>query len=69
MLFSNQHHQNDHMDIADFDEFPLPKPPLISDPFASLFAADIAAMEAAAAAAASSSEYEDDGEGDKDDDE
>jgi hypothetical protein len=54
------------MGIDYFDVFPLPEPPLVDDPFTSLSATDLAAMEAAAA---SGSECEDDGEGDEDDDE
>jgi hypothetical protein len=34
------------MGIDEFDEFPLPMPPLDDDPFASLSTVDIAAMEA-----------------------
>jgi hypothetical protein len=45
------------------DEFSLPVPPLDDDPFATLSAADIAAMEAAPDAdEASGIEYEDDDE-------
>jgi hypothetical protein len=44
MLLSNQRRQNKKMGI---DEFSLPVPPLDDDPFATLSAADIAAMEAA----------------------
>jgi hypothetical protein len=56
------------MDIDKFDEFPLPVPPFDNDPFATLSAANIAAMEAAPDAnEASSSEYEDDDDGDDDD--
>jgi hypothetical protein len=66
MLLSNQRHQNLKMGI---DEFPLPVPLLDDDPFASLSATDIAAMEAAPDFdEASSSEYEEEEEG-KDDDE
>jgi hypothetical protein len=57
------------MGIDDFDEFPLPHPPLDEDPFASLSAVDIAAMEAALDTSnASGNEYEDDKEGDNDED-
>jgi hypothetical protein len=56
------------MDIDKFDEFPLPVPPLDNDPFATLSATNIAAMEAAPDAnEASSSEYEDDDDVDDDD--
>jgi hypothetical protein len=44
VLLSNQRHQNKKMGI---DEFPLLVTPLDDDPFATLSAADIAAMEAA----------------------
>jgi hypothetical protein len=68
VLLSNQRRQNEKMDIDKFDEFPLPVPPLDDDPFATLSAANIAAMEAAPDAnEASSSEYEDDDDGDDDD--
>jgi hypothetical protein len=55
------------MGINEFDEFPLPVPPLDDDPFASLSVADIAAMEAAPDddEDGSNSEYEDDEEGDE----
>jgi hypothetical protein len=66
VILSNQRRQNEHMGIDYFDVFPLPEPPLVDDPFTSLSATDLAAMEAAAA---SGSECEDDGEGDEDDDE
>jgi hypothetical protein len=60
MLLSNQRRQNEKMGI---DEFSLPVPPLDDDPFATLSAADIAAMEAAPDAdEASGIEYEDDDE-------
>jgi hypothetical protein len=69
VLLSNQRRQNEKMGIDDFDEFPLPHPPLNEDSFASLSAADITAMEAAPDTDdASDSEYEDDEEG-KDDNE
>jgi hypothetical protein len=46
MLLSNQRHQNEKMGLDEFDEFPLPVPPLDDDPFASLSSVDLAAMEA-----------------------
>jgi hypothetical protein len=52
------------------DEFPLPVPPLVDDPFASLSAADLIAMEANDdddTEGGSSSKYEDEEEGDDDD--
>jgi hypothetical protein len=67
VILSNQRHQNEHMGIDDFDEFPLPEPPLVDDPFTSLSDVDLAAMEATPDADdISSSEYEDDEEGDDD---
>jgi hypothetical protein len=60
MLLSNQRRQNKKMGI---DELSLPVPPLDDDPFATLSAADIAAMEAAPDTdEASGIEYEDDDE-------
>jgi hypothetical protein len=44
VLLSNQRHQNEKLGI---DEFSLPVPPIDDDPFASLSATDLAAMEAA----------------------
>jgi hypothetical protein len=44
VLISNQRHLTNRMGVDDFDEFPLPVPPLDDDPFASLSAADRAAM-------------------------
>jgi hypothetical protein len=62
VLLSNQHRQNEKADIDKFDKFPLPVPPLYEDPFASLSATDLAAMEAALANDDNEgSEYEDDG--------
>jgi hypothetical protein len=56
------------MGLDDFDEFPLPDPPLIDDPFDYLFIANIAAMEATPNAdEASNSEYKEDEEGEGDD--
>jgi hypothetical protein len=56
------------MGIDKFDEFPLHVPLVDDDPFATLSATDIAAIEAAPDAdEASSSEYEDDEDGDDDD--
>jgi hypothetical protein len=57
MLLSNQRCQNEKMDIDEFDKFPSPVPPLDDEPFASLFAADIAAN-----ADGSRSEYEEEEE-------
>jgi hypothetical protein len=49
VILSNQCHQNEKMVIDDFDEFPLPEPPLVEDPFASLSATNLVAIEAATA--------------------
>jgi hypothetical protein len=69
MLLSNQRCQNEKMGIDEFDEFPFPVPPLDDDLFASLSAADIAAMEASPDDDAEGSEIEnEEGEGDDDDD-
>jgi hypothetical protein len=46
VLLSNQRRQNEKLGIDEFDEFPLPVPPLDDDPFTSLSTADLAAMEA-----------------------
>jgi hypothetical protein len=46
VLLSNQRRQNEKLGINEFDEFSLPVPPLDDDPFTSLSAADLAAMEA-----------------------
>jgi hypothetical protein len=56
------------MGVNEFDEFPLPVPPLDDDPFTSLSAADRTAMEANDddTEGGSSSEYEEE-EGDEDD--
>jgi hypothetical protein len=56
------------MGIDEFDEFPLPMPPLDDDPFASLSAADLATMEVDDddAEDGSRSEYEEE-EGDDED--
>jgi hypothetical protein len=64
MFLSNQRHQNKKMGI---DKFPLLVPPLDDDPFASLSATDIAAMEATPDndADGSSSEYEEEEEGEE----
>jgi hypothetical protein len=65
VLLSNQCHQNEKMGIDEFDKFPLPAPPLDEDPFASLSATDLAAMEAAPVDDDDKgSKYEDDGEDD-----
>jgi hypothetical protein len=68
VLLSNQRRQNEKMDI---DEFPFPVPPVDDDPFASLSATDIAAMEASPNddADGSSSEYEEDEEEGEEEDE
>jgi hypothetical protein len=69
MLISNQRHLTDRMGVDEFDKFPLSVPPLDDDPFASLSAADSAAMEADDddAEGGSGSEYEEEEEGDDDD--
>jgi hypothetical protein len=68
VLLSNQRRPNEKMGIDKFDEFPLHVPPVDDDPFATLSATDIAAIEAAPDIdEASSSEYEDDEDGDDDD--
>jgi hypothetical protein len=56
------------MGIDEFDEFPLPMPPLDDDPFASLSAVDLATMEVDDddAEDGSRSEYEEE-EGDDED--
>jgi hypothetical protein len=56
------------MGIDEFDEFPLPMPPLDDDPFASLSAADLATMKVDDddAEDGSRSEYEEE-EGDDED--
>jgi hypothetical protein len=60
VLLSKQRHQNEEMGIDEFDEFPLPMPPLDDDPFTSISATDLTAMEAAAddAEGGSSTEYD-----------
>jgi hypothetical protein len=67
VLLSNQRHQNEKLGIDEFDEFPLPVPPLDDDPFASLSVVDLAAMEASPDGdeETSGNEYEED----EDDDE
>jgi hypothetical protein len=69
LLLSNQRCQNEKMGIDEFDEFPLPVPPLNDDPFASLSAADITAMEATPDddAEGSGIEYEEEEEGKEED--
>jgi hypothetical protein len=47
VLLSNQRRQNEKLGIDEFDEFSLSVPLLDDDPFASLAAADLAAMEGA----------------------
>jgi hypothetical protein len=66
VLLSNQRHQNEKMGIDEFDEFPLPVPPLDDDPFTSLSVADIMAMEASPDddTDGSGSEYEEEDEDD-----
>jgi hypothetical protein len=69
-LLSNQRHQNEKMGIDEFDEFPLLAPPFDDDPFASLSAMDLTAMEADDddAQGGSDSEYdEEDGDDDDED--
>jgi hypothetical protein len=63
VLLRNQRCQNEKLGI---DEFPLPVPPLVDDPFISLSAVDLAAMEAADddAEGGFDSEYDEDEEGD-----
>jgi hypothetical protein len=46
VILSNQRCLSEKMGIDEFDEFPLLVPPLDDDPFASLSAMDLAAMEA-----------------------
>jgi hypothetical protein len=48
MILSNQRCLSEKMGIDEFDEFPLPVLPLVDDPFASLSALDLTAMEATA---------------------
>jgi hypothetical protein len=71
VLLSNQRRQNEKLGIDEFDEFPLPMPPLDDDPFTSLSAVDLATMEATPDddEEASDSEYEEDDDDDDDDDE
>jgi hypothetical protein len=65
VLLGSQHRQNEKMGLDDFDEFPLLESPQDEDPFASLSAMDLAAMEAAPADDDDEgSEYEDDDEED-----
>jgi hypothetical protein len=68
VLLSNQRRQNEKLGIDKFNEFPLPVLPLDDDPFTSLSATDLAAMEASPVGdeEASDSEYEED-EDDNDD--
>jgi hypothetical protein len=47
VILNNQCRQNRHLGITNFNKFSLPEPPLVDDPFALLFIADHAAMEAA----------------------
>jgi hypothetical protein len=68
VILCNQCRQNEKMCIDDFNELPLPEPPLVKDPFTSHSATDLVAMEATDDDATSDSEYEDDGEGEEDDD-
>jgi hypothetical protein len=67
VLLSTQRRQNDKLGFDEFDKLPLPEPPLDEDPFASLSAADLAAMGGAPATATDGSGYE--GDEDSDDDE
>jgi hypothetical protein len=62
MLLSNQCRKNEKMGIHEFDEFPLPVPLLHDNPFASISAANLAAMEATPHVDDDGNEYEDDGE-------
>jgi hypothetical protein len=45
VLLSNQRRQNEKLGLIDFNKFPLPEPHLDEDPFASLSATDLVAME------------------------
>jgi hypothetical protein len=68
VLLSNQRCQNEKLGIDKIDEFPLPMHSLDDDPFTSLSAADLAAMEACPVGdeEASDSEYEEDEDDDYD---
>jgi hypothetical protein len=69
VILSNQRRLSEKMGIDEFDDFPLPVPPLVDDPFASLSTADLVAMEADDddTEGGSGSEYEEE-EGDDDGD-
>jgi hypothetical protein len=69
VLLSNQRRQNEKMGIDKFDEFPLLVPPLDDNPFASLSADDIVAMEANPDddTEGSNNEYEEEEEGEEED--
>jgi hypothetical protein len=47
VLLNNRRHQNDNLGLNEFDEFPLPEPPLDEDPFAFLSPTELASMGAA----------------------
>jgi hypothetical protein len=74
ILLSNQHLQNEKINIDEIDDFPFVEPPLDGDPFASLTLTDLAAMGATLGSSTTSdddddNEYEggeDDGEDDDD---
>jgi hypothetical protein len=68
VLLSNQRCQNEKLGINEFDEFPLLVPPLDDDPFASLSATNLAAMEASPIGdeEASCSKYKEDKDDDDD---
>jgi hypothetical protein len=73
ILLSNQHLQNEKINIDEIDDFPLVEPPLDDDPFASLTLADLVAMGAALGSSTTSdddddNEYEDDEDDSGDDD-
>jgi hypothetical protein len=58
VLLSNQRCQNDKLGLDEFNEFPLPEPPLNEDPFAFLSPAESTSM--GVAPNDDGSEYEDD---------
>jgi hypothetical protein len=72
VLLSNQHRQNDKLDINEFDKFPLVEPPLDDDPFAFLTPTELAAMGATLGPSIAvdddgSNEYQGDKDGGEDD--
>jgi hypothetical protein len=58
VLLSNQRRQNDKLGLNEFNEFPLPEPPLNEDPFAFPSPAESTSM--GVAPNNDGSEYEDD---------